>query len=478
MSAFPFRQTLFRAYVLPLIFLAGSVISPAAQQPIQDDSPIRIRVDLATLKFTVQDSSGRFINHLSQEDFQIFENGVRRDIVFFDGPRSLSESPLNLWLAFLIDVSGSTFATRVEELLAARAFLENVSDNTHVGVFGFSNRLIPFQDFTRDKRRALQALSAAEGHLGGTAIYGSLETLMALMSERAGESSEKVIIVISDGLDDEFARSRRTISVAQSNGFHIYTVLVPSSSQLFIRPTGENSKPWSDPLEEEKISAFLSLSEQTRGRHFDVLETVFNFDNVLAEINDDLFGNLYTIAYYPEMSEREPSVRIELTASDAFVRGLSTRFPAPENSRKQLLAALFDDRAFEGIDFSFHLDLREIGGQVDILRPVNASSRSGVPFRLRVSPARLIDRRHHTLPSVLGVLGLLVSRDGNNVTRLREFFRPTVDGQQNRDRRSIVYRNTIMAPPGDYKLKLAVVHIPSWQISFFERDVSVSQEER
>ena len=36
----------------------------------------------------------------------------------------------------LLDVSGSTFATRAEEIVAARSFLDNITRSTVTGVFG------------------------------------------------------------------------------------------------------------------------------------------------------------------------------------------------------------------------------------------------------------------------------------------------------------------------------------------------------
>jgi hypothetical protein len=143
-------------YSLLFWVLSFSCITTAAAA--QSSSPIegeRIRVDVnvATLKFMVKETDGGLINHLNQDHFRVFEGGVLQEIVFFEPPRNREGEMGPLRLAFLIDMSGSTLATRAEELTAAGTFLDSVDDFTEVGIFGFTDELMPLQDFTSTRSR-------------------------------------------------------------------------------------------------------------------------------------------------------------------------------------------------------------------------------------------------------------------------------------------------------------------------------------
>ena len=132
-----------------------------AQDPIPSRQRIRTEVNLVIARFTVHDSEGRLINGLTKERFQFLENGTPREISFFEPPRNTGAKMERLWLAFLVDVSGSTFATRSEEIIAAEAFLDNVHDFTQIGIFGFTDKLLPFQDFSPSRGDALRAFRSA-----------------------------------------------------------------------------------------------------------------------------------------------------------------------------------------------------------------------------------------------------------------------------------------------------------------------------
>ena len=180
--------------LLPLSFcLLGLTY---AQEPAEEtEEPIRIDVNIVSLRFSVRDAASNFANKLTADDFKVFENGSRREIAFFEPPRNQKTAATPLWLTLLIDVSGSTFATRGEEVLAARLFFENINDFTKVGVFGFTDQVIPFQDFTSDRQAALAALAADNPHLGRTAIYTTVKTGIRNMAERALPGDRKSVSV-------------------------------------------------------------------------------------------------------------------------------------------------------------------------------------------------------------------------------------------------------------------------------------------
>ena len=70
--------------------------APAAQQP-----SFRSGVDVVSLNVTVTDSTRNFVRNLNQEDFVVFEDGIKQDLTFF------TKAQLPIALSLLIDTSAS-----------------------------------------------------------------------------------------------------------------------------------------------------------------------------------------------------------------------------------------------------------------------------------------------------------------------------------------------------------------------------------
>jgi VWFA-related protein len=73
----------------PAGLIAAALVLTAAARwqnppaPPRADQPIRVGVDLVTTDVRVRDSDGRFVSDLKKEDFEVYEDGVRQQIVTF-----------------------------------------------------------------------------------------------------------------------------------------------------------------------------------------------------------------------------------------------------------------------------------------------------------------------------------------------------------------------------------------------------------
>ena len=465
-------------FCLWLLFAAawGNVESACGQtsNPMGQEN-IRVEVNLATLRFTVKKPDGSLLNDLLQEDFRVFEGGTPQEIAFFDAPRNQGGAAAPLRLAFLIDVSGSTFATRAEEIAAASTFLENVHDFTEVGIFGFTDELAPFQDFTATRSLAQKALSRARRPLGRTALYSSLEELLRHIRTQPTAADRNVVILISDGMDDAYQGAQQAIELARLSNVVIYAILVPSAAQLYIGPTSPaaaapTAAQSSNDDRKEKEAAFSSLSIGTNGKHFSGFEAILNFDDVMAQINDDVFGNLYSIGYYtddPYRDKAQRNIRVQISHPEAYIPARFEHLPDSLLVKKKFVAALFDSDAIAGlIDnlYTFH----EIGADMDLLSVRREGGRFGLPFRIKISPHPLRGEKGN-VRTQFGVIGLLLDQQGREVVRLREIFRVDLDSKDIRNGRGIIYTNTLYAPPGTYALKIALLEIATWKMTSFSR---------
>ncbi len=473
-----------RKPLIPVLFcfLAGwtfflacplAAAGPAAQTRFSVD------VNLVTLRFTVRNEAGDFMNTLDASDFTVSENGRNQEIGIFEKPRSMAQPTGTTWLAFLLDVSGSTLATRSEEIVAARSFFENIRDTVMVGVYGFTDELIVFQDFTEDSSEVLDAFSEADRHKGKTAIYKASSQLLSEMNRRALPGDRKVIIVLSDGMDDEFRRSRATSALAKDSNAIFYTVWIPSAEFIYSGPAAaDDEKIQADRT--RKREAYSDLSITTGGRHFGGFEAILDFDDVMAQINDEVFGNLYTVGYYSDLSSRrKQDRRINLNFSGSSyegwrIRGIYQNLPDLVQSKKQFIEALFDSGVSQPLTGRI-TSFRDFGAEVDLRKATLDGDMAAVPFRIKISPFTIRLNSKGNIDTQFGYVGLLSDESGEEVLRLRGIFSVKLTKNQIMDDgRGILYNGTFRVPPGRYFFRLAVIRIPSWEMTVVDKILQIA----
>ena len=71
------------------------------QTPPAADTSFRAGVELVSLNVTVTDAAARYVTDLEDDDFQVYEDGVKQDVTFFN------RTNLPIALALLVDTSAS-----------------------------------------------------------------------------------------------------------------------------------------------------------------------------------------------------------------------------------------------------------------------------------------------------------------------------------------------------------------------------------
>src|SRR5437660_12306772 len=83
--------------------------------------PIRVKVDLVNVSFSVRDSRGALVDSLTKDDFEVLEDAVPQKIAFFS--RS-SDVPLTLGL--IVDASGTQEHSSKQHKHDLEVFLQDV----------------------------------------------------------------------------------------------------------------------------------------------------------------------------------------------------------------------------------------------------------------------------------------------------------------------------------------------------------------
>jgi Ca-activated chloride channel homolog len=194
-------------------------------------------VRLVNLAVTAKDGAGRLVQDLSQDDFEVAEDGVPQKIASF--ARS-SDVPLNLGL--VVDISGSQAAFTRAHQRDLRAFLDKAlgeRDRAFLACFAVDPRLVV--DYTSSSRQLVDGLEgyiAAPGKRaypllgkpvqrvrnGGTAFYDAIYYAANQMFQKV-ERGRKALIVFSDAEDSDSVHDmKETVEMAQSNDVLIFTI--------------------------------------------------------------------------------------------------------------------------------------------------------------------------------------------------------------------------------------------------------------
>ncbi len=185
----------------------------------QDDR-ISVDVNLVVLHATVTDQHGRLVSDLGEQEFQVYENGVRQRIKMF------KHEDVPVTAGLLIDHSGSMKPKLAEVSAAARAFVQASNSDDEMFVVNFNEHVesgLPDSiRFTSDPDKLEQAISRAPA-TGMTALYDAIA--VALRHLQSGSREKKVLLAISDGGDNSsLHKLPQILKLAEQSSTIIYTV--------------------------------------------------------------------------------------------------------------------------------------------------------------------------------------------------------------------------------------------------------------
>jgi VWFA-related protein len=206
----------FHALALQVLLLAGQGSASPQDPPAHR---ISVNVDLVVLHATVSDRKGRIASDLREQDFEVYEDGIRQSIRLFQH----EDTPVTVGL--VVDHSGSMLPKLSDVITAAGTFVRASSLEDEMFVVNFNEKVtmglpdeIPFTNRTDELTRAINAPVT-----GQTALYDAI--LVAQRRLQTGNRDKKVLIVISDGGDNASKhRLQEVVKVAGQSTALIYTV--------------------------------------------------------------------------------------------------------------------------------------------------------------------------------------------------------------------------------------------------------------
>jgi VWFA-related protein len=269
----------------------AQVPTPGAPAPPQRPA-FRAGVDIVSLNVTVQDGTAHYVTDLDQQEFSIFEDGVKQEITFFNR----RQQPIALSL--LLDSSAS-MEDKLEELqVAAKSFVRRLKPNDIAQVIDFDSRVEIRQGFTGNQpelEAAIGKTSAGGSTSLHNAIYIALKELKKVKAVSEEDVRRQALVVFSDGEDTSSLISfDEVLDLAKRSETAIYTIA--------LRGVDTQTKGF-----REAEFVMRQLAQETGGRSF-FPSKIEELTSVYAQIADEL-ASQYTIGYTSKNGRRDGAFR-------------------------------------------------------------------------------------------------------------------------------------------------------------------------
>ncbi len=301
------------------------------QTETNDETTIRVDTTLVTIPVSVLDRNGKYVPHLTKQDFRVYEDGVEQEIADF----AAIETPFNVVL--LLDTSRST-RFKIEEIQrAAMAFVEQLRPHDRVMVVSFDEEVYIDSEFTSDRNQLRRAIYGTRTG-GGTKLYDAVDLVI---TERLTQiEGRKAIVLFTDGVDtmSKLASARSTIERVEESNVLVYPIRYDTEDDVAGPPIPTRGRtgrwppviinPWpsprwpqprrwpmtplpqrgSSPEEYRRGAQYLHALAERSGARLYQADTLGNLSQAFSLIADEL-RHQYTLSYYPTNTARDGAYR-------------------------------------------------------------------------------------------------------------------------------------------------------------------------
>jgi VWFA-related protein len=281
-----------------LLSTAALLASPAFAW--QDQEPtFSTGVKVVNILATVTTKKGEIVRDLSQEEFQVSENGRPQEIRYFS-----RDTDLPLTLGLLIDTSMSQRRLMEAERAASYRFIDHVLREAKDQVFlmQFDLGSVLRQPLTSSRKDLEAALTLVDtptmselqvGAGDGTSLYDTvIKASNQIMKQR---QDRKALILLTDGVDNSSdATLIDAVEAAQRSDTLIYSILFADPQAYMFGGGGGRG-------------VLQRLSKDTGGGFFEVSGKT-SIDDIFAVIQDELRSQ-YSLGFVSDQPVRSAEFR-------------------------------------------------------------------------------------------------------------------------------------------------------------------------
>ena len=273
-----------------LLQLCVLLVTPVslAQEPSADDEVLRFNTELLLFPIRIRDKRGQAVTSLTERDLTLKDQDRITTGLYF------SQGIDRVALVFALDQSGSTREIISLQRDAAVALFTRFNERSKVAVIRFAAKPTLVASFGRDAAAARDAFKFSSAPNQRTAIFDAAAAALNAFEELPPVRSERrIVILISDGLDNASATKPSTvIETASRKRVSFYVIHLPlfepRDGRLSVRPPAKG---------------FKDLAEKTNGKYFLVNASplpsnkTIDLKPTFQAIEDDL-RNQYLLGFY------------------------------------------------------------------------------------------------------------------------------------------------------------------------------------
>ena len=269
--------------------------TPPQAPQTQPQVPFRAGVEVVSLNVTVTDGTQRYVTDLTADDFNVFEDGVKQDVTFFN------RTNLPIALALLLDTSASMESKLPTAQEAAIGFARRLRTQDLAEVIDFDSRVVvlaPFTNGASDLEQAIHKTSAGGSTSLYNAVYIALKDLKKVIAKNTEEIRRQAIVLLSDGEDtSSLLPFEEVLDLAKRSETAIYAIGLRTNDG-----PGSTSKGF-----KEAEFVLRQFAQETGGRSYFPAQ-ISELAAIYGQIADEL-SSQYTVGYTSRNGRRDGSWR-------------------------------------------------------------------------------------------------------------------------------------------------------------------------
>jgi len=266
-----------------------------------------VAVNAISIAVTVHDKKGRYINNLTEEDFNIYENDEKMDITYFSHN---FEAPLSLTV--LLDVSGSMALQ--DKLIESKdalhyliTYLLDLQDEVSLLIFADGEVEVAV-NFSNNRNDFFSVLEKTEAY-GQTALNDAVAVSPEFANK--GNNEKRALLLITDGIENDSQYSPdQAIEIARRVDIPIYTIgyKIPLSEQYLKKYKHSPSL-----TSLRIIDSLERFSKATGGKAFFITQAE-ELETALRKIKKEL-SHQYILGYTSYRNPQNEYRKIKVVAS-------------------------------------------------------------------------------------------------------------------------------------------------------------------